>query len=81
MMWQIDASQIDDPPYLNLIRAIQYFSEKYGLVPNHCELPLTWGVGINAPGGMLLTRSKSLPVGTILLALNPDNKTKLFNPR
>ncbi|MEN8242989.1 MAG: hypothetical protein ABFS17_13805 [Chloroflexota bacterium] len=71
MMWQVEQSQMEDPAEANLIRAIQYFNEKYGSVPNRCELSPEWGEGINPPAGMVLTRSKSVQPGQMMLALDP----------
>jgi hypothetical protein len=70
MMWRVEPGQLNDPPEVNLIRAIQYFNEKYGSVPNRCELSPDWGQGINSPVGMEITRSKSVQPGHLMLALD-----------
>jgi hypothetical protein len=77
MMWQVENSQLEDPPEANLIRAIQYFNEKYGSVPNRCELSPKWGKEINPPAGMVLTRSKSVQPGQLMLALDPTLSSTL----
>ena len=77
MMWQIDKNQSEDPPFQNLVRAIQHFTEKYGQVPNCCEIAADWGLELIPPEGMRLTRSKSVQPGNILLTLNSSISTKL----
>ncbi|MDH5605934.1 MAG: hypothetical protein OEY93_03510 [Anaerolineae bacterium] len=72
MMWQIDDGQAADPPELNLIRAIQYYNEKYGLVPNRLEVSQKWAKQLTAPTGIVVTRSRSIPPGQLMLALDPD---------
>ncbi len=77
MMWQIDSKQKEDPPLQNLVRAIQYYTEKYGHVPNCCEISPDWGPDLVVPEGMRLTRSNSVQPGNILLAQNSAIKTTL----
>jgi hypothetical protein len=76
MMWRVEPGQLEDPPEANLIRAIQYFNEKYGSVPNRCEISPEWGEGLNPPAGMAITRSKSVQPGHLMLALD----STLFTP-
>lgn len=76
MMWQIDTKQKEDPPLQNLVRAIQYYTEKYGSVPNCCEISLDWGQDLVVPRGMRLTRSKNVQPEFILLAQN----SAIINP-
>ncbi len=77
MMWQIDKNQNEDPPFQNLVRAMQHYTEKYGQVPNSCEVADNWGIDMHVPQGMHLTRSKSVQPGNILLAINPLIKSTL----
>ena len=70
MMWRVEPGQLGDPPEVNLIRAIQYFNEKYGSVPNRCELSPKWGEELKPPAGMEITRSKSVQPGHLMLALD-----------
>lgn len=71
MMWRIDKTQRDDPPYLNLVRAITYYNHKYGQVPNRCEAASDWGRGMNTPDGLTLTRSKSVQPHHLMLTVDP----------
>jgi hypothetical protein len=77
MMWQVDDKQKEDPPIANLIRAIQYYNEKYGSVPNRCEISKKWSKELAAPEGMMLTRSRSIQSGNILLTLDPELREPL----
>ena len=72
MLWQIEEDQHKDPPLMNLIRAIQYYTEKYGDVPNRVETPLGWSDGLNPPGGMLLDESKNVAPSQLRLTLDPS---------
>jgi hypothetical protein len=72
MMWQIEEKQLQDPPIANLIRAIQYYNEKYGAVPNRCEVSNKWSKEMVAPEGMTLTRTRSVQPDHIMLALDPE---------
>lgn len=76
-MWQIDTAQAEDPPALNLIRAIQYYTEKYGSVPNRCEVHPDVAISLNAPAGIQITQSKSVKPGFLMLALDPTLDEKL----
>lgn len=77
MMWHIDKSQRHDPPLVNLVRAMQHYIEKYGRVPNRCELASNWGRGLVAPVGMKLTRSKSVRPDHMMLATDTSIKGSL----
>lgn len=77
MAWQIDKDQLNDPPMANLIRAIQYYNEKFGSVPNRCEVGKDWDKNFEAPQGMEFTRSRSVQKGHIMLALDPELRTTL----
>ncbi|TAK12840.1 MAG: hypothetical protein EPO32_07240 [Anaerolineae bacterium] len=72
MMWRIDDAQRADPPLVNLIRAIQYYNDKYDAVPNRVESAPGWGSGLVPPDGMQVTESKSLPPGHLMLARDPS---------
>ncbi len=72
MMWQIETSQMTDPPLVNLVRAIEYYNEKYGDIPNRCEIANGWGDQLIAPQGMVVTASKSVRPGFLLLTLDPE---------
>ena len=71
MMWRIDEKQINDPPLINLVRAIEYYNDKYGRIPNRCEIAKGWGEELVAPEGMLVTQSKSVQKGHLMLATDP----------
>jgi hypothetical protein len=75
MMWQVEKGQLDDPPEIHLIHAIQHFNEKYGGVPNRCELSPDWGESLKPPAGMEITRSKSVRPGHLMLALDTSMYT------
>ena len=77
MMWRVDKSQRDDPPLVNLVRAIQHYNEKYGRIPNRCELANDWGKGLVPPMGMHLTRSRSVRPGHLMLATDASIDTAL----
>lgn len=77
MMWRVDANQMDDPPFENLIRAILYFNEKYGSVPNRVELSPDWMQDLDAPEGITVTRSKSVQPAYLMLAIDPSLRTRL----
>ncbi|MEK6220898.1 MAG: hypothetical protein N2D54_01460 [Chloroflexota bacterium] len=77
MMWRVEDEQVDDPPALNLIRAIQYYNEKYGAVPNRCEVSPKWGKDLLAPEGMLVTKSRSVRPGHLMLAIDPEIPSSL----
>lgn len=70
MMWRIDKIQRDDPPYLNLVRAIAYYNHKYGKVPNRCEASSEWGKGMATPDGLTLTRSNSIQPHHLMLTVD-----------
>ena len=77
MMWQIEKSQMSDPPLVNLVRAMEYFSEKYGQIPNRCEIAKDWGTELVAPRGMVVTASKSVRPGYLMLASDPELGSQL----
>lgn len=78
MMWQIDTSQKKDLPQLNLIRAIQFYTNKYGGVPNVAKLPESWSEDIKTPEGMTISFAKSIRDGQIMLSIDPSlQKTML----
>lgn len=77
MMWRVEPEQLEDPPTANLIRAIRHFNEKYGSVPNRCELSPEWGEELSPPVGMEITRSKSVQPGHLMLALDGSLYTAL----
>lgn len=77
MMWRIDENQLQDPPIANLIRAIQYYNDKYGAVPNRCEVSKKWSKDVEAPEGMLLTRTRGVQPGHIMLTLDPELRASL----
>ncbi len=72
MLWQIEDSQRADPPLVNLIRAIQYYTEKYNGVPNRAEGAPGWAQGLTPPEGMHFSESKSLATGHLMLARDPS---------
>lgn len=76
-MWKVDAGQKHDPPTLNLIRAIQYYTDKYGKVPNRCEVHKTELGQLHAPSGMTLTGSKAVKRGHLMLASDPSVDERL----
>ena len=77
MMWRVEQSQMNDPPAENLIRAIVYFNEKYGSVPNRVEISPDWMEDLTAPEGITLTRSKSVQPSYIMLTIDPTLRTRL----
>lgn len=82
MMWQVEKSQADDAPMANLIRAVQHFNEKYGRIPNRAEIPTKWPKDFASWEGMVVTRSRSVRPGHIMLALDPSLTATLpINPK
>lgn len=77
MMWRVEPGQMEDPPSANLIRAIQYFNQKYGSVPNRCELAPNWLEDLSAPAGLTISRTKSVQPGHLMLALDPSIRSRL----
>ena len=77
MMWRIEDSQRTDPPLVNLVRAIQYYNEKYGHIPNRCEMAEGWGSDLVPPQGMVVSHSKSLRPDHLMLTLDPNLNTSL----
>jgi hypothetical protein len=77
MMWRIEENQLQDPPIANLIRAIQYYNEKYGAIPNRCEISKKWSKEMVTLEGMMLTRTRSIQPDHIMLTLDPDLSTPL----
>ncbi len=74
MMWRVDPAQMDEPLLENLIRAIRYFNQKYGRVPNRLELSSDWLENFDPPEGMKVTRAKTIRPGFLMLALDPNVK-------
>ncbi|MDH5506516.1 MAG: hypothetical protein OEZ02_04785 [Anaerolineae bacterium] len=72
MLWQVEDGYQNDPPQANLIRAIQHYNEKYGAVPNRCEVPPAWENRLKVPNGMLLAASKKVRPNHFMLTLDPD---------
>ncbi|MBW8010328.1 MAG: hypothetical protein FVQ83_03665 [Chloroflexi bacterium] len=81
MLWQVEDSDINDPPSANLIRAIQPYNQKYGLVPNRCEVAPEWAADLKAPGGMLISASKDVRPRHFLLTVDPHLKTTASTQR
>ena len=77
MMWRVEPSQMEDHPTENLIRAIRYFNEKYGGVPNRVEISPNWLQDLSAPEGITVTRSKSVQPSYIMLAIDPGLRARL----
>lgn len=60
MLWQVDEDHREEPPAANLIRAVQHYIEKYGQVPNRCEVAAGWAAKLIAPEGMFVETTKKL---------------------
>ncbi len=72
MMWRIDDDQLKDPPFLNLIRAIVYYNDKYGGVPNRCVVPLGWRAELRPLIGMEdIEESHDVRPRHLMLAVDP----------
>ena len=71
MMWRIESDQRGEPHLVNLIQAMQYFSEKYEGVPNRCEAPAGWSDGLAPPAGMTVVETSNLPAHHLRLAYDP----------
>lgn len=76
-MWRIDRKNSSEPPLINLVQAIEYYVEKYGHVPNRCEICEDWGEELVAPVGMVVERSKSLITGHLMLTLDAELSKKI----
>jgi hypothetical protein len=77
MMWRIDRKNSKEPPLINLVQAIEYYAEKYGHVPNRCEISEEWGEELVPPVGMVLTRSKCVIAGHLMLTLDAELSKKV----
>ena len=77
MMWRIDKNNSSEPPLINLVQAIEYYVEKYGHVPNRCEIAEEWGEELVPPVGMMVTRSKCLIAGHLMLTLDTELSKKV----
>jgi hypothetical protein len=77
MLWRIEKNQMKDPPLVNLVRAIEYYSDKYGQIPNRCEIAKDWGKDLVPPGGMMLSESKTVRPGHMMLTTDPDINNRL----
>lgn len=71
MMWQIDDASLNNSPLANLIEAIQYYNNKYGAVPNRCEVPEGWSDDLKAPAGIIVTPSPTVRPRHIHLTVDP----------
>jgi hypothetical protein len=86
MLWQVDEEQRGDQPEENLIRAIQHYNDKYGFVPNRCEVAAGWAMELKAPPGMLVEPSRKLRPFHFLITLDPNMNAgngakKMIGPR
>lgn len=86
MLWQVDEKLREEPVTANLIRAIQYYSEKYGQIPNRCEVTAGWADELKMPRGMVVERTKTMQPYQFLLTLdsnldNTDGEAKMIRRR
>lgn len=86
MLWQVDEDQREEPPEVNLIRAIQHYVEKYGEFPNRCEFAAGWATELKAPAGMLVESSKKLRPFHLLITADANlhagsGVKKMIKPR
>lgn len=77
MLWQIDDEHKNDPPAANLIRAIQYYTEKYGRVPNRCEVGQDWPEDLGVAEGLQVSRSADVRPFQLRLASDPTLDSNL----
>jgi hypothetical protein len=82
MMWQVDKSQKTNSQQLNLIRAIQFYTDKYGGVPNRAKLPDQWAGEIKPPEGMVVEYSKTIQNGQLMLSIDVNEEsTRMIKAR
>lgn len=67
MLWQIPSSEKDSPPALALVNAIKYYIEKFGVVPNCCEVPISWKNKLDFFEGVEITHSKNVHDNNLML--------------
>lgn len=70
MLWRVDEGQREDSPAANLIRAIQHYVDKYGQVPNRCEVAPEWEDNLIAPSGIVVEVSKKVRRDHLLLTFD-----------
>jgi hypothetical protein len=71
MLWQISVAENEQPPAYHLVHAICYFIEKYGQVPNRCEVY----------EGVEITHTKSVQNNSLMLTFDESleaHKTKIY---
>ena len=72
MLWRVEDEQKDLPPLVNLIQAVQYYTEKYGAVPNRCVVPPVWSDALTPPHGIQIEASNTVTPGYMRLTADPD---------
>jgi hypothetical protein len=72
MLWQITDAKTQTPQLATIIEAIAYYTNKYGVVPNRCEVPSDWDNKLAAPEGILVTSSSNLPAHHLRLTVDPN---------
>ncbi len=68
MLWQISTSETAQPPAYHLVQAIRHFIEKFGQVPNRCEVSDDWKGMLDSYEGVQITHTKSVQKNSLMLA-------------
>lgn len=71
MLWRVDDDQKDLPPLVHLIQAVQYYTEKYGAVPNRCAVPPIWSDTLTPPDGIQVEASTTVTPGYLRVTADP----------
>jgi hypothetical protein len=81
MLWQISVAENEQPPAYHLVHAICYFIEKYGQVPNRCEVSDGWKGILDVYEGVEITHTKSVQNNSLMLTFDESleaHKTKIY---
>ena len=70
MLWRVEEGQQEESPAANLIQAIQHYVDKYGQVPNRCEVAPEWEDNLIAPSGIAVEISKKVRRDHLLLTFD-----------
>lgn len=70
MLWQISVSDNTEPPAYHLVHAIRHFIEKFGTVPNRCEVSDEWKGVLDVFEGVEITHTKSVQDNSLMLAFD-----------
>ena len=70
MLWQIPVDDSDAPPAYTLVHAIKYYIEKFGIIPNRCEVSTEWKGVLDHFEGVEITHSRSVQTNSLMLTFD-----------